>query len=126
MDQQTLEHRVEVLERKVDSLEKLPARMDSLELQIVQFRQELGVEFSAVRTEMRALEERLRAEIIGGDEETRREMRALEERLRAEITAGDKETQTLMRALHEDVISRIALLGEDGRGRMRKRPSKKH
>ena len=66
MAQQTLADRVGIIERKVTSLEKLPARMDALELQILQFREEVRVEFSAVRTEMKA-----------GDEETRREISAL-------------------------------------------------
>lgn len=118
MNSSTLAGRVETLEHKVNSLEALPDRVDGLsgrvdaltdraaavELQIVQFREDLRVESSAVRTEMRALEDRLRTA----------------------ITAGLTGTNTQMRVLHEDLVSRIALLGEGGRGRMRKRPSKKH
>ena len=89
---------MEVLERKVESLEKLPQRMDSLELQFVQFREEVRVEFSATRAEIRA-----------GDERTRTD-------LRAEIRAGDEETRTYMRVLHEEVLSRIALLDEHRNG----------
>jgi hypothetical protein len=99
MDQQTLERRVELLEHEVDSLEKLPARMDALELQIVQLRQEMRDEFSAVRSEIRS-----------GGVETRREMREL-----------IKDTHTQMRVLHEDVVSRIAVLNEGDGGRKPRR-----
>ncbi len=90
MPPQTLANRVAILEHKMQSLEGLPDRVASLELQIVQFRAEVRAEFSAVREEMRA-------EIRAGDEETRREMRVL----------------------HEEVISRIALLDEHLNGRKR-------
>jgi hypothetical protein len=111
MRQQTLTNRVQVLERKVESLENLPERMHSLELQFMQFREEVRAEFSATRAE-------LRAEVRAGDEQTRTD-------LRAEIRAGDEETRTYMRVLHEEVLSRIALLGEHRNGSARsRRPSK--
>jgi hypothetical protein len=96
MSQQTLTNRVEVLERKVESLEKLPERMDLLELQFLHFREEVRAEFSATRAE-----------------------------LRAEIRAGDEETRTYMRVLHEEVLSRIALLDEHRNGSARFRPTLK-
>ena len=89
---------MEVLERRVETLEKLPERMHSLELQFLQFREEVRAEFSATRAE-------LRAEIRAGDEKIRTD-------LRAEIRAGDEETRTYMRVLHEEVLARIALLDE--------------
>ena len=107
LGQQTLTNRVEVLERKVESLEKLPERMDLLELQFLQFREEVRAEFSATRAE-------LRAEIRAGDEQTRVD-------LRAEIRAGDEETRTYMRVLHEEVLSRIALIDEHRNGSARSR-----
>jgi S-adenosylmethionine synthetase len=67
--------RLEILERKVDVLEQLPARIDRLELQIVQLRQEMRDEFSAMRMEMRS-----------GDEETRNYMRVLYEDLVTRIS----------------------------------------
>ena len=88
MPQPPLARRVEILEEKVGALERLPGRMDALELQIMQFREEVRVEFSAIRQEAAASMDALRAEMRDGDEETRR----------------------YMRVLHEDVISRIALL----------------
>jgi len=90
MPQQTLASRVDSLERRVKSLEVLPGRMDRLESQFLQMRQEVRSEFSAVRAEIRAGDEGLRADIRAGDEETRR----------------------LMRVLHEDVIARLSLIQE--------------
>jgi len=97
-----------MLERRVELLEQLPARVTALELQIIQLRDEMRSEFSAIRSEVRAGDEEtrrsLREEIRAGDEETRRS-------LREEIRAGDEETRRFMRILHEEVISRIELLG---------------
>ena len=79
---QDLEKRVEILEDRLDLLEELPARVAGLESQVVQLRDEMRAEFSAVRTE-----------------------------LRQEIRAGDQGTQRLMRVLHEEVLARIETLG---------------
>jgi hypothetical protein len=46
--------RIEILERKVESLELLPARMTTLESQISQLADEMRVEFSAIRRELTA------------------------------------------------------------------------
>ena len=67
----------------MDDLASLPARVTAVELQIVQLRQEMRAEFSAVRQEWRA-----------------------------EIRQGDEETRRYMRVLHEDVIARIAAPGD--------------
>ena len=61
MPPETIENRVDHLERRVTALETLPDRMTAVESQIVQLRAEMRGEFSAVREEIRA-----------GDEETRR------------------------------------------------------
>jgi len=90
MPQQTLVKRVEILERTVDNLSGLPDRLASLESQILQFRQEVRGDLSALREEMRAGDEAIKAELRAGDEETRRGMRVL----------------------HEEVVSRIAVLSE--------------
>lgn len=74
MGPQTLTNRLEVLERKVESLERLPEQMHALELQILQFREEVRVEFSTIRAEIRA-----------GDEETRTYMRVLHEEVLSRI-----------------------------------------
>jgi hypothetical protein len=101
MAERNLTERVEILEQKVQPLETLPARVGALELQILQLRDEMKSEFSAVRQEMRAM---------GG---------GLRDELRAEIRAGDEETRVQMRVLHEEVIARIAAL-QEGRPRRRK------
>jgi len=94
MPPETLASRVTLLEHKMQSLEGLPDRVASLEVQILQFRTEVRAEFSAVREE-----------------------------LRAEIRAGDEETRRQMRVLHEEVIARFALLDEHLNGRKRSRES---
>ena len=98
-----LARRVQILEGKVESLEQLPARMEALELQILQFRAEVRDEFSATREGLRA--------------EMRAEIHRLETRLEALISGGDDETRRYMRVLHEEVIARIATIGEGGRSR---------
>jgi len=103
MHQQTLANRVAILEQKMEGLQGLPDRVTSLELQISQFRGEVRVEFSALREEIRTQLDEVRGE------------------LRGEIRAGDEETRRQMRVLHEDVISRIALLGEQFNGPTRPR-----
>ena len=123
MGEPTLADRVEVLESKVEDLEKLPARLDSLELQILQFGGEVRAEFSALRTqisgvegglggEMRTLEEGLRGEMRTLEERLRGEMGTLQEGLRGEMRELNDQTNTHLRVLHEEVLSRIALLGE--------------
>ena len=108
MPSQTLANRVAILEHKMQSLEGLPDRVASLELQIVQFRAEVRAEFSALRADMSGL-----GESLGG------ESKSLAETLRAEIRAGDEETRRQMRVLHEEVIARFALLDEHRNGRKR-------
>lgn len=51
---QTVENRVESLEQKVGALEELPAQVTSLGSQILQFRERVHVEFSAIRAEIQA------------------------------------------------------------------------
>jgi len=86
------------LERRMEILERLPDRVTSLESQIVQLRDEMRSEFSAVRTDIRT-----------GDEETRR---MLTERMESLFDAHERH----MRLLHEDLVERIARMGE-GRNR---------
>jgi hypothetical protein len=81
MQDRSIVERLEIVERKVESLETLPARVSAVELQIVQLRQDMNAGFSALRDD-----------------------------LRAEIRAGDEETRRFMRVLHEDVIARIAAI----------------
>jgi hypothetical protein len=108
MARQPIEQRVDMLERRVEILEQLPARLTAIDAQIVLLRDEMRAEFSATRAEARASD----AAVVLG---LREEIRAGDERvvatLREEIRTGDEETRRFMRVLHEDVISRIAALG---------------
>ena len=70
MAQKSLEERMDMLEGRVEILERLPERVTALETQIVQLRDEMRAEFSTTRADARA-----------GDEETRRYMRVLFEDL---------------------------------------------
>ena len=90
MPPETIESRVDRLERRVTDLETLPDRITAIESQIVQLRAEMRGEFSAVREEIRS-----------GDEETRR---VLGERI--------DENGRHMRVLHEEVIGRLATIQE--------------
>jgi hypothetical protein len=98
MQQRSTIERIEILERRVEVLERLPERVTAVEMQLVQLRDEMRAEFSATRAEM-----------LAGDEETRRLLRE-----------GDEETRRYMRILHEDVIARLSML-EPSRGSRRKR-----
>ena len=104
--------RVEKLEKALESLaEELPQQMSVLtgrvgqleyrvahvELQIVQLREDLRDEFSAVRKEAAATRSDLLELFDAGSRATE---------------ALFKETWAQMRTLHEDVISRITRLGE--------------
>ena len=74
MNEPTLNARVQILEETVNELAMLPTRIEALKLQLVQLREEMRGEFSAVRQEIRE-----------GDEETRRYMRVLHEEVLARI-----------------------------------------
>lgn len=87
-------------------LEQLPARMDHLAVQISQLGDEMRAEFSAVRND-----------IVAGDER-------VVTSLREEIRATAEEIIRHARMLHEEALSRIALMGEgrpSQRGRTKRR-----
>jgi hypothetical protein len=68
MEDGNLTDRVGILERKMERLEELPEALASLASQVSHFRDEMRVELSALRADVRA-----------GDDETRRYMRILYE-----------------------------------------------
>jgi hypothetical protein len=130
---------MDMLERRVEILERLPERVTALETQIVLLRDEMRAEFSATRAETRAGDERviqalreeigtsheqvmqaLRGEIRTSSEQVmqtlRGEIRTSNEQVMqtvsGEIRAGDEETRRFMRVLYEDLVRRIELLGE--------------
>ena len=94
MSAESLEIRMDRLERRVEILEQLPERVTALEVQIVQLRDEMRSEFSATQ-----------ALIQAGDQ-------GVITTLREEIRDGDEETRRYMRVLHEDLVGRIAALKE--------------
>ena len=98
MQPRSVEQRLTSLEQQMQEMRDLPERVTKLELQILQFRQEIRDEFSATRTE-------LRAEII-----------AAVTSLREAIA----ETNTHRRMLHEEALARIATVGEGRRTRRRR------
>ena len=143
MSPQPLEARVDRLEKRVTSLERLPGQVEALTVEFLQFRTEVRGEFSAVRAEMHEQGETLRAEMRQMGETLRGEMRDLGDTLRGEMrdlgdtlrgemrdlgTALRSEMQALgeslvtrILVLHEDVISRIATIAEAGRTASRRR-----
>ena len=146
MPPQTLEKRVERLEQRVTTLEQLPARVDALALQISQLRDEMHVEFSAVRDEVRAGDERviatlreemhtefsaIRSEIKTGDERvvtTLREdiatvARMLRDELLGAINAAKVEVMGQSRTLYEDMHAKFSIVeeGRQSRGKRRSR-----
>lgn len=111
MPSQPLVKRVDRLEMRVTALEQLPERVDELASQISHLRNEMRVEFSAIRTEIRDGDAHvirdLEAKISSGDEETRRV-------LRQEIHESHDDLGRQMRMLHEDVVERLKVM-QDGR-----------
>jgi hypothetical protein len=124
MAQESLVIRMDMLERRVEVLEQLPARVAAVESQIAQLRDEMRSEFSATRATTREGDEQvtrtLRDEIRDSNENTVR-------MLHDEIRAGDEETRRVltermeslfdaherhMRLLHEDLVGRIATMNE--------------
>ena len=126
MPPSSLTRRVQILEEKVERLEQLPAHIDSIELQILQFRDEVRIEFSEIREEMRegldGVRDGLRGEmrelhaqaiarIALTEQALLHEMSQLDEK----AASRDAETRHVMRVLYEDLITRIATLGEGSR-----------
>jgi hypothetical protein len=109
--QASLRIRVDRLDHRVDDIVKTLDGVARLELQFLQFREEMRMAFSALDATVRAGDEEtrhvLREEIRAGDEETRRV-------LRGESRDGDGESRRFMRVLYEDLVDRIKTLGEGG------------
>lgn len=135
MDLANIMERLEILEETLRELRALPGRMDRLEGQVLQLDRRVEAGISAIRTEMRALDqetrEQLTAEMRALNEATREQltaqMRAINEETRAQLTtqmqALNEETWRHARVLHEDLVERIKTLGEAFPGR-RRRPSR--
>ena len=104
MRPQPLEKRVEALETRVTKLEQLPARMDRLELQIVQLRTEMRDEFSATRTELRA------------------EMRDTGAMIVTTLTEQIEQSRRETRELFKELLARLATIQDhlDTRGKKKR------
>ena len=138
MSAQSLEERMDAVERQVAALQGLPAQVAELGTQILQLRTDMDARLSAttadLRAEIRAGDEATRQTIQASEEETRRQIRECKEEIRSEIREckeeirgeigeckeeirgeireSQEETRRFMRVLHEDVIDRIKHLGE--------------
>jgi hypothetical protein len=120
MPRQTLEKRVDMLERSVEALEQLPGRVAAVESQIVQLREEVRSEFSATRQELRreiqesagGLREELRREMREGATSLREEMHGGFSGLRLEMHDLFAASERHARVLYEDLVARIASLRE--------------
>jgi chromosome segregation ATPase len=110
MEAKSLEDCVALLENEMQALRDLPARVTSLEEQMVQFRAEVRAEFSATREQLRQdirLEfNGLRGEVDG--------LRGEFNGLRAECNGLRNDVVTelgaQMRTLHEEALARIGLI----------------
>src|SRR5579862_2627718 len=111
VEPQTIEQRVERLQERVAKLDELPASVDGLTGQILHLRDEVGVEFSAVRGEMRTMGEELRGEMKVMGEELRGEMRAMRhgivEELRENIGEMHQLTVKEVLSFRDEVIWRL-------------------
>ena len=132
MPPQTIENRVDQLERRVTELERSPERITAVESQIVQLRTEMRGEFSAVREEIRSGDEQTRRVLGERIDETTRVVQRIDETTRVlgersdethrMVQRIDETTRVLaerleengrhMRVLHEEVIGRIAIIQE--------------
>lgn len=122
MSEKSTEERVETLEKDMDSLRTLPAKVDHLgqevknlalrvsgvESQIVQLRTDVTDEFSAIRGEMGEMKTELRGEM----RETKRELREDIAALGRETAAGFVRFGVEMRTLFEEHIGRRAVIAE--------------
>ena len=98
MPPRSVEQRLTLLEQQMHEMRGVPQRVRKVELQILQFQQEVRDEFSATRRE-------LRAEIAAGV---------------ASLREAIAETNTHMRMRHEETLTRIATTAEGARTRGRR------
>ena len=119
MPEPNLTERVALLEQNVRDLEALPARMAGVELQIVQLREEMRGEFSAVRQDIAGLRQEIagtRHEIIGVRGEFRGELQTTAEALRNGIRG---ELQTTAEALRNGIRGELLTTAEALRNEIR-------
>ena len=140
MPDELLSDRVERLERTVEGLHTLPAevaglrhdvaslgeRMSAVEVQISQLRTDMGVEFSAVRSEMQVgfvnVKTELREEMHEGFAAARDDMLVGLANVTREIQETAEEGKRHSRMSFEEALGRIATLGEHREGSPRRKP----
>ena len=110
---------------QAERLEHLERKMADHEFQFSQFRDEVRVEFSALRAEMRQLPTRDEIQQLATRDEMRQLITETKDEMRQLIAETNEETRHLMRVLHEDVISRFAVLEERWNGRPRPAASRR-
>jgi hypothetical protein len=120
MPPQTIESRVEKLEKQIVSLQGLPERIEGLSAQISQLREDLGAKISQQRADWDARLSQQQDDWGARLAATETRLAATETRLREEIVAGDERILGQVRVLHEDVVSRLALI-QESQPRTRKR-----
>ena len=106
-----------MLEEQMQELRALPARVAGVELQIVQFREEMRESFSATRSELGGKVAGLRVEM----DALRVEMQGARDELRTEIRTGLQPLKDFMLMLYEDNKSSIRTIGEGAPRKGRKR-----
>ena len=116
MPKPTPVERVEILEEKVGALEELPARVAAVESQLVQLRDEMRAEFSAVRQQLGTCSTRDETGTLGAT--LRSEMAALGSQLRDEMAVLGSQLRDEMAALGAQLRNETALLGSELRGEM--------
>jgi hypothetical protein len=112
MPRETLQARVDRLEKRVEILEQLPKRVTALESQIVLLRDEMRSEFSATRARddetRRLLTERMDSMSDG----LTKRMDSMFELLSERMVSLFDENERHMRLLHENLIQRISTMRE--------------
>lgn len=110
---QSVESRVESLERRVTDVEGSQQRWDVLTTQILQLQTEMREGFSAIREEFHR---------VGGEfHRVGEEFNRLREEVHRDLDALGNQ----MRVLHEDVIARLKITHEQGAGRRVSRKGKR-
>jgi hypothetical protein len=89
-----------MLEQQVQELREVPRRLERVEWQILQLRQDLTAESSATRTD-------LRTEMHGMRDELRTEMRGMRDELREDIRIGVEESQNLTKLMVAQLATEI-------------------
>jgi hypothetical protein len=90
MQRRSIEQRVTMLEQQIQELREVPRRLERVEWQTLQLRQDLTAEISATRTDLRT------------------EMHGIRDELRDDISVGVEESQSLARLLHAEAMRAIA------------------